>query len=151
MNIRKAAIHEADLVSDLCFRSKAYWGYSEEFMEACREDLTISANDIETSLVYVIEEDSGIKGFMGLERSEDRILLGYFFIDPDAIGKGYGKALWEHMIQVVKSLNERAVLIHSDPYAEEFYLARGAVRIGEIESTIIPGRKLPLLHFEIRD
>ncbi|WP_164684834.1 GNAT family N-acetyltransferase [Brevibacillus reuszeri] len=150
MKIRKATIHEADLVSDLCFRSKAHWGYSEEFMEACRDDLTIAANYIETSLVYVIEEDDSIKGFMGLERGEDHILLGYFFIDPDAIGKGYGKALWEHMIQVVKSLNMRTVLIHSDPYAEEFYLARGAVRIGEIESTVIPDRKLPLLRFELR-
>ncbi|GIO08139.1 hypothetical protein J31TS6_41670 [Brevibacillus reuszeri] len=36
------------------------------------------------------------------------------------------------------------------PYAEEFYLARGAVRIGEIESTVIPDRKLPLLRFELR-
>jgi len=150
LKIRKATIHEADLVSDLCFRSKAHWGYSEEFMEACRDDLTITANYIEASLVYVIEEDDGIKGFMGLERREDHILLGYLFIDPNAIGKGYGKAMWAHMTQVVKSLNMRTVLIHSDPYAEEFYLARGAVRIGEIESTVIPDRKLPLLRFELR-
>jgi hypothetical protein len=31
--IRPARHDEASLLTDLAFRSKAYWGYSEEFME----------------------------------------------------------------------------------------------------------------------
>ena len=39
--------------------------------------------------------------------------------------------------------------IQSDPYAEGFYLAMGAVRVGELESTVTPGRMLPLLRFDL--
>ena len=37
--------------------------------------------------------------------------------------------------------------IHSDPYAELFYLSRGAVRIREVPSVAIPGRTIPLEAF----
>jgi len=35
--------------------------------------------------------------------------------------------------------------IASDPHAEAFYLACGAVRVGAAASASIPGRELPLL------
>ena len=143
MKIRKANIHEAGYLSDLAFRSKAYWGYSDEFMEACRDDLTVTPEYIASSLVFVLEEGDMIKGFMGMELENDRCLLKDLFIEPEAIGKGYGRALWRHMIEVAKDLGVRTVTIHSDPNAEKFYLLMGAKRIGEIESTVFRGRKLP--------
>ncbi|MDR0270417.1 GNAT family N-acetyltransferase [Paenibacillus sp.] len=148
MNIRKAKIDEAGYLSDLSLRSKAHWGYSDDFLEACREDLTVSPEYISSSLVFVIEDGGTIKGFLGLERKNDTCLLNNLFIDPEGIGKGYGKALWQHMLKVVKGLNVRSVQIHSDPHAENFYLAMGAKWIGEVESTIFEGRKLPLMEFE---
>ena len=39
----------------------------------------------------------------------------------------------------------------SDPNAEAFYLAMGAVRTGSVESTITPGRFLPLMRFSLKD
>ena len=41
--IRAARSDEAGLLSEIAFRSKAYWGYSEEFMVSCREELTVTA------------------------------------------------------------------------------------------------------------
>ncbi|MBE9916495.1 GNAT family N-acetyltransferase [Paenibacillus donghaensis] len=149
MNIRKAKIDEACYLSDLSFRSKAYWGYSDDFMEACREVLTVSPDDISSSLVFVIEDGGTIKGFIGLELENDFCLVSNLFIDPDGIGKGYGRALWQHMLEVVKGLNVRTVQIHSDPHAEKFYLAMGAKRIGEVESNVFEGRKLPLMEVEL--
>ncbi len=150
MNIRKAHIRESTYLSDLSFRSKAYWGYSEEFMEACRYDLTVTPDYIASSLVFVLEDGDVIKGFLGMEVEDDRCLLKDLFIEPEAIGKGYGRALWMHMMKVARELGVRTVSIHSDPFAENFYLAMGAKRIGEIDSTVIPGRKLPLLEVAIR-
>jgi hypothetical protein len=37
------------------------------------------------------------------------------------------------------------MILQSDPHAEGFYLAMGAQRIGQSESTVTPGRMLPLL------
>ena len=131
MQIRKAYVNEAAALSELCFRSKAYWGYSDEFVETCRDDLTVTADYISTGLVYVLEEDNDLRGFMGLEQEEQTgsWLLKDLFVDPDSIGKGYGKLLWGHMLG----------------------LARGARRIGEVVSSVFPGRKLPLLEVRIAE
>lgn len=149
MNIRKAEAHEASYLSDLSFRSKAYWGYSDEFMEACRDDLTVSPEYIASSLVYVLEDRETIKGFLGLEREGDSCLLKDLFIEPEAIGKGYGRALWRYMLVVAKDLGVHKITIHSEPHAENFYLLMGAKRVGEIESTVFQGRTLPLLEIDI--
>ncbi|MGG4444184.1 GNAT family N-acetyltransferase [Brevibacillus fortis] len=139
-------------MSELAYRSKAYWGYSDEFMEACREDLTLSPAHIENHEVYVLEAEGSIKGFMSLEKDseQEKWLLGFLFMEPEAVGKGYGKALWHHMVEMAQELDIPVITIHSDPYAEPFYLSRGAKRVGEIASTVIPGRKLPLLEVEIK-
>ncbi len=61
------------------------------------------------------------------------------------MGRGFGKQLWQHTMQVARSLGARRVLIASDPFAEGFYRAMGAPRVGEVPSDAIPGRRLPLL------
>jgi len=38
-------IDELPGLSDLCFRSKAVWGYDKEFMEACRGELSFDLRD----------------------------------------------------------------------------------------------------------
>ena len=40
--IRSARPEEAETLSALALRSKAYWGYPADFMEACREELTLT-------------------------------------------------------------------------------------------------------------
>ncbi|WGU94423.1 GNAT family N-acetyltransferase [Paenibacillus dendritiformis] len=150
MLIRKANLDEADYLSGLAFRSKAHWGYSADFMEACRDDLSITPEQIASAMIYVVEDDSRIKGFIGLEIENGKCLLSDLFIEPDAIGKGYGSALYNHIIEAAKGLGVRTVTVHSDPNAENFYLRMGARRIGDIESTVFPGRKLPLLEIAIR-
>ncbi|WP_068614705.1 GNAT family N-acetyltransferase [Paenibacillus tuaregi] len=149
MNIRKANMHEAGVLSDLSFRSKAHWGYSDEFMEACREDLTVTSEYIATSLVFVLEDEGQIKGFFGLEQEDGSWLLKDLFVEPEEIGRGYGKALWRYMQNAARDLGVRKLTIHSEPHAENFYLRMGAKRIGEIASTVFEGRKLPLLEIEI--
>ena len=103
-------------------------------MEACRKDLTILPEDILSSIIFVLEDEKVIKGFIGLEIEDGSCLLSNLFIDPNEIGKGYGRRLWQHMLEVAEELNAHSILIHSDPNAEDFYLAMGARRIGEIES-----------------
>lgn len=49
------------------------------------------------------------------------------------------------MLATAAELRLPRIRIHSDPHAEAFYVKMGAVRIGEIESTVFPDRKLPLM------
>jgi len=66
------------------------------------------------------------------------------WVEPDAIGRGHGRALWEHAVATVRERGFRELRVQSDPHAEGFYRAMGAERIGSQPSTVIPGRALPL-------
>lgn len=54
---------DAAALSDLALRSKAHWSYDAAFLEACRDDLTISGDDIGRGLVFVLEEGGHVIGF----------------------------------------------------------------------------------------
>jgi len=149
--IRRAAPSEAQTLTEIALRSKAYWNYASTVIEASRRDLTISPLDIESKPFYVLEVNDHIEGFYGLSMLEDNAVdLEYLYIHPDTIGKGYGKMLWRHAIEQASSLGYDEVFIDSEPDAEEFYRAMGAVRIGQSASPVQPGQMLPLLHFSIR-
>jgi GNAT superfamily N-acetyltransferase len=146
--IRPARPDESSAISALAFRSKAHWGYDAAFLERCREDLSISAKEIATSIVVVHVGPAGIDGFYRLTTLDDRLAcLDSLFVDPAAIGAGVGRRLWEHAVSTARALGFLAMEFQSDPHAEGFYLAMGATRIGDSESTVTPGRLLPLMRF----
>ena len=96
-SIRRALPEDAGALSALAFRSKAHWGYSDEFMRACRAELTLSPDDIETHPTFVVELHGEAIGFYTLERlSDDEVELGYLFVEAAAIGRGHGRRLIEH-------------------------------------------------------
>lgn len=155
--IRAARPDEAGELSALALRSKAHWGYDRRFLDACREELTIPAEQVTArrTWVAVAQDESGaensarshgrILGFGTIEGEPPAGELGMLFVDPAAIGRGVGSALFTHLAATANKLGFHRLTIASDPNAEPFYLARGAVRIGTVPSGSIPGRVLPLL------
>ncbi|GHF62634.1 N-acetyltransferase [Kitasatospora xanthocidica] len=148
MQIRPARPDEAALLTGIALRSKAYWGYDEAFMAACREELTVDAAVIEGSFTAVAEEDGRVLGFALLSGGPPSGSLEMLFVEPGAIGRGVGRALFGHVRERATALGLRRLTIDSDPHAEPFYRAMGAVRIGSTPSASIPGRELPLLALE---
>ena len=71
------------------------------------------------------------------------------FIDPDFIAQGLGKKLLNEALVVAKKHKATSIKLQSEPFAEAFYLANGAVKVGETESGSISGRFLPLLEISI--
>ncbi|MDR3033848.1 MAG: GNAT family N-acetyltransferase [Kitasatospora sp.] len=145
MQVRAGREDEAGTLTELALRSKAYWGYDEAFMAACREELTMLAPEIESRRTAVAERDGRIVGFCTLEGNPPEGVLGMLFVEPDAMGQGVGRLLYEHVSGTAHRLGFTRFTIDADPYAEPFYLAMGAVRIGGTPSGSIPGRVLPLL------
>ena len=136
----------------LAMRSKACWGYSKEFMEACRAELTYDAAYLGRHEVYVLESGSRLIGFYSLERLPDAALeLGALFVEPGDIGKGYGRLLVEHALDKAREAGASRIEIQGDPNARGFYLAMGAVLAGETESRSIPGKMLPLFHVPVKE
>ena len=148
--IRRARHEETAILSDLARRSKAHWGYPKEFMELCREELTISSDYLDEHASFVLEADGEIVGFGTLEHlTAARVELGHLFVDPSRIGFGFGRALMAHILGAARDGGYRVLEIQSDPHAEAFYRASGACRVGLKPSTSIPGRELPLMEIDL--
>ena len=151
LSIREARPDEAAALSELALRSKAHWGYDAAFLEACRADLTLTPREIAESASLVCEGAAGVLGFSRVVLMDERTAeLDALFVDPTAIGMGAGKLLWEHSVAAARELGAQDLLLQSDPHAEGFYLSRGARRIGEVASALLPGRTLPLMHVDLR-
>ena len=151
-DVRKAEAPEAERLSDLAMRSKALWGYTAEFMESCREELTVTADKIldERFDYRVAVLDDDVAGYYALESlSEKEFELEALFVEPSQIGKGLGRLLVEHAVDNVAGKGGDTLLIQGDPNATDFYSAIGAKHVGYRESDSIPGRVLPLYKIAI--
>lgn len=142
VTLRRARPEEAEVLTELVMRSKAHWGYSAEFMERCREELTIRADDVLASRMTVAEAGGRVVAVATLAGEPPEGELGSLFVDPDMIGEGMGRRLLQHMLETARGIGIRTVALDADPNAEPFYEAMGFVRVGVVLSGSIPGRTL---------
>ena len=143
--IRQALPSEVEHLSELAFRSKSYWGYSDQFMQACLEELTVDEHHIENNPTFVLEDSRDIIGFYSLEHiSAPEVELSYLFVEPDFIGKGYGRKLIRHAQEEARQLGYEKMIIQGDPNAERFYRSVGGSVVGTKKSASIPDRELPI-------
>jgi len=148
--IREARVDEAGALSALALRSKAHWGYAPDFIERCRDDLTVTEEMIASHDVFVADSGGKPLGFYVLKVSPgDDGDLAFMFVDPPAIGQGVGRQLWRHAVQQAASRGYAALRIDADPHAEGFYRRMGAVRVGKVASTVDPERMLPLMQYRL--
>lgn len=152
--VRPARIEEARLLSDLALRSKAHWGYSSEFIEACRDELSYSERELSSGQMhfFVVESACSVVGFYALARlSGTEYELHALFVEPAFIGKGFGRILVEHAKAEASTMGATSLRIQGDPNAERFYRAAGGVLTGSKESGSIPGRFLPTFLVDLSD
>jgi GNAT superfamily N-acetyltransferase len=149
VQLRPARDTEAGLLSELALRSKGHWGYDQAFLDACREELTLTPADLRARRAVVAARAGRVVGFYTLAGEPPDATLDHLFVEPDAIGAGVGRALWVHATAAAEALGFARVEIEADPQAEAFYLAMGARRRGTVPSGSIPGRLLPLLEYEV--
>lgn len=145
VTIRPAQPEDAVPLSALALRAKAYWGYDEAFLAACRDDLTVTPTDIAAHTIRVAMLAGHPCGFYQLRSTGEAATLTDLWVEPGAIGQGHGRALWQHAVATARARGFRELLVQSDPHAEGFYRAMGAERSGSQPSTVFPGRELPLL------
>src|SRR5918995_4947973 len=81
--IRRAHPAEAGVLSALALRSKGHWGYDADFLAACQDDLTLSADDIATSTVYIFDGVDAPSGFYRWVLQDGSVAeLDALFVDP---------------------------------------------------------------------
>jgi GNAT superfamily N-acetyltransferase len=147
--IRPAGAGEENVLSELALRSKGHWGYPPEFLEACRAELTYTAEQCVSGDLFVAERDGRVLGFYLIEGQLANGCLDSLFIDPAAIGTGVGGLLLRHALDHARARGFTTLTLDADPGAVPFYEHFGAQHTGEAPSGSIPGRVLPVLTFQV--
>ena len=151
-SILPARPDEAAALSALAIRSKGHWGYDAEFLEACRDELTVDPDRIDSPAhrMAVARIGQVIAGYYSLERlGPQRWELNALFVDPAFIRRGIGSQLLAHALGGAQASGARSVKVQSDPDAELFYRRAGAIPVGFEPSGSIAGRELPVLEFRL--
>ena len=121
VTIVNASPADAEVLAELEIRSESYWGYHSDFMDKFKKIYLITAEFIRNNPTFILMVDDKVTGFYGLLLS-DEVSLEYLFIEPEYIGKGYGKVLWNHALDECKKRGIREFTIVTSPEARGFYL-----------------------------
>ena len=147
--IRPARLEEASLLTSLAFQSKANWGHGPSFMAACRADLTVTPDHIAEAAIFVYEEQGLALAIYRLSIDGKTADIALFFVDPSALRRGIGSAMWRHILDECRGRGLTRITVASDPNAVPFYQSLGALQVGTVASESIPGRRLPLLEYKL--
>jgi GNAT superfamily N-acetyltransferase len=149
MHLRPARPDEAALLTELCLRSKAVWGYDEAFMLACAAELTLTPADCATSSVQVAVEGDEIAGVVQVAIEGNEADLTKLFIAPSTMRRGAGRRLFDWAAHTARQNGAKWLRIEADPDAAGFYRRMGAIDDGVTPSGSIPGRFLPRLKYRL--
>ena len=148
MKIVPAKSEDAATLAEIAHAAKRHWGYPENWIAAWRDILTIRSEFITGNIACCAVEEDHIVGFYVLTQEDDGIHLDHLWILPSAMGRGIGRALFEHAAGAARTLGFDLIRIEADPNAEGFYKRMGASRVGwsagEVEGS---PRELPLLEY----
>jgi GNAT superfamily N-acetyltransferase len=149
MQIVRAKPEDANALTAIAHEAKRHWGYPESWIESWGDILTIRPEFIAANVTYCAMEDSDPVGFYLLTNEIDGLHLDHLWVVPDAMGRGIGRALFEHALAQAKGLGHQTLKIEADPNAEGFYTRMGARRVG-VNVTMTDGvrRELPLLLYD---
>ncbi|WP_170416406.1 GNAT family N-acetyltransferase [Ruegeria atlantica] len=149
IELRSPRRSELEAVTDLCMRSKAFWGYDADFMNACRTELTVTESDLSEEAIVLSVQGSEITGVVQLSFDRKTVCLEKLFVDPAYMGKGIGRCLFTWARDKSRLRQAMRLVVEADPDAVPFYTAMGCREAGNVPSGSIPGRYLPRLEFEL--
>jgi SAM-dependent methyltransferase/GNAT superfamily N-acetyltransferase len=150
MKIVRAAPTQAAELTHIALAAKRHWQYPEQWIEAWRPALTITPDYIAAHEVYMLLDGDKPVGFYALSADTGMRQLDHLWLEPAAIGRGYGRALLQHAGSRARESGVRLLEIESDPNARGFYEKLGAHVIGEHQTEIDGQRRvLPVLQLDL--
>ncbi len=149
--MRRATAADAGALTALTRASKAYWPYDAEFLRLVDADLVVPAADLASGALHgeVATVDGAIAGCFAFRGEKGSLWLDSLFVEPEWIGRGVGRALWERALACARALGAHAFTFESDPHADRFYVRMGAIRTGAHASRVDPSRTLSLFRVDL--
>lgn len=148
---RTARPDELGAVTALVKRSKRYWGYSDSFMAALDTELTFHRSDLDDprAQVEVLEVEGRLTGAIRMRRRTELAYLEDLWIDPEAIGRGYGRIGFDRACEIGREWGKGVLELEADPHAEAFYRHLGCQRVRMSPVTSVPGRAVPVMRYSL--
>jgi GNAT superfamily N-acetyltransferase len=150
MQIIRAKPEDANALTEIAHAAKRHWGYPERWIAEWRDILTMRPEFIATNISYCAMEEGRPVGFYVLTTEHDGVHLDHLWIIPAAMGRGIGRALFEHAVDQARRSGFDSIRIEADPNAETFYQRMGAKRVGTSVGEV-EGEKRELPVMEYRD
>ena len=152
MQIVRAKSQDADALTEIAHAAKRHWRYPERWIQNWRDILTMRPQFIAANVAYCATEDARVVGFYLLTNESDGPHLDHLWIVPHAMGRGIGRALFQHAVGQARRLSHRTLKIEADPNAEGFYTRMGARRVGATVTIIEDQRReLPVLQYDLEN
>jgi GNAT superfamily N-acetyltransferase len=148
IEIVQAELDDHTELTEIALASKGYWGYPDAWLISWKDELQITPDKIESSLVYKAVVQGQVAGFYVLSGAGDLKTIDHLWVKPDYIGHGIGRQLFLHALAQAAEQAARQVEVVSDPNALGFYLKMGAYQVGTIPSSIL-GRELPVMRIDL--
>jgi GNAT superfamily N-acetyltransferase len=148
LDFRQALTSDAALLSQIALASKSYWPYSLAQLALWASTLRVSETEIDRWPTITAHLGEVVIGFYQLTfQKANPPRLEHFWLLPEYMGKGFGRRMFNDATRRVEALGAGSFTIEADPHAEAFYLACGAIRIGETPAPIegAEHRVLPVL------
>ena len=164
LNIREARSNDARDLSALAMISKAYWGYDDAFMEACRKGLNyyedyIASKNVQFWLAWLptieIKELTNkprafIDGFIAIHFGENnKAMIEALFVHPQSMKKGIARSLFQKALSEARAKGVTEFHVQSDPNAEIFYQQLGFKTYEMHASGSIKERTLPMMKMHL--
>jgi predicted N-acetyltransferase YhbS len=151
MHIRPATAADIEEINVITLAAKAHWGYAQDQINAWRDDLLTRVESLAERPTLVAIENGSLIGVAQVDPTTTPWELVSCWVAPSHMRRGVGRALLRAIASEVACAGQDSLHIDSDPNAESFYLALGALRVGELPAAIpgAPDRVRPQLRLAI--
>ena len=120
---------------EIAIEAKAHWGYDRAVVEEWALGGDFEPESLRKRLVYVAEAEGLPVGWAALIPRGEVGWLEDLWVEPAWIGRGVGRALFEHVAAEARERGARRLEWEAEPNAQGFYEHLGATYVRDSEET----------------
>ena len=141
---------EAGVLTQIALNAKRFWGYPEHWIELWKPQLTFDAEYFQANESWAADVDGQPVAFYTLLDKDGVAWLENLWVMPEYIGKGIGRMLFLHGMELAQLRGYKIFQLEADPNAATFYEKMGMYKIAErryeLEGQL---RILPLMEMKL--
>lgn len=150
ITIRPVNPKEADVLSQIALAAKRHWGYPERWIEVWTPQLTFIPEYFESNESWVAVDGGKPVAFYTLLEANETASIENLWVTPKFMGKGVGKRLFLHAVEIARGRGYKTLQLEADPNAMGFYERMGMHKIGERHSEVDgQPRILPIMEMSL--